>query len=178
VKEKLFVLLLFITACAKPQIQEPTKITPPNVEVEQITKHNILKKSEEISNSRKLLKLARITNEIIWHDFSFKSFFKAKVQERFIIINFYSESCDFCNLMDSSVYNNPDIIKKINSRFFTIKVDGEKEVEIIRNFGDPIYPTTVFMTPTGVVLAVIQGYIPTNKYNLIIDTIIKAADEP
>lgn len=131
---------------------------------------NIIVKSETPAKSE-------IYTNVDWQEFGFNSLFKAKVQNKFIILFIYSKSCSVCKYMFDNVYTDKEIINLIGSRFVAIKVNHDENPQILNNFADKeIVPTTVFLNPEGVSLGVISGGIKSDAYKKFLNMIIFAAD--
>ena len=98
---------------------------------------------------------------------------------RHILIDFYTDWCGWCKVMDKKTYANPQIISYLNEKFYCVKFDAEgkdtatfkgREYIYAENLrvhqfaykllnGNLGYPTTVFLNATGEVLNPVPGYL-------------------
>lgn len=159
--KKLFYILLalFIISCSSGSHNNKQSQCP-----------NVIVKSEAPTKSE-------VYTNIDWQEFGFNSLFKAKVQNKFIILFIYSESCSACKYMFDNVYTDKEIINLIGTRFVAIKVNHNENPEVLNNFADKeIVPTTVFLNSEGVSLGVISGGVQPDTYKKFLHMIIFAAD--
>lgn len=98
---------------------------------------------------------------------------------RHILIDFYTDWCGWCKVMDKKTYTNPQIISYLNEKFYCVKFNAEGKDTV--NFkgreytfasslrahqfaykllnGNLGYPTTVFLNHLGEVLNPVPGYL-------------------
>jgi len=103
----------------------------------------------------------------------------AEKNPRHILIDFYTDWCGWCKVMDKKTYANPHIISYLNEKFYCVKFNAEGKDTV--NFkgreysfapslrahqfaykllnGNLGYPTTVFLNPVGEVLNPVPGYL-------------------
>jgi thioredoxin-related protein len=103
----------------------------------------------------------------------------AEKNPRHILIDFYTDWCGWCKVMDKKTYANPQIISYLNEKFYCVKFNAEGKDTV--NFkgreysfapslrahqfaykllnGNLGYPTTVFLNPVGEVLNPVPGYL-------------------
>ncbi len=65
-----------------------------------------------------------------------------KIKPKKIIIDFYTNWCVPCKLMDSNTYNHPIITKLINEDYYAVKINAEGNEAIQfqgRQFSNPKY---------------------------------------
>jgi thioredoxin-related protein len=103
----------------------------------------------------------------------------AEKNDRIILIDFYTDWCGWCKVMDKKTYTDSHIIQYLNQKFYAVKFDAEgkdtveykgKEYSYVPSLqcnqfaykllnGNMGYPTTVFMNATGEVLSPVPGYL-------------------
>jgi len=71
-------------------------------------------------------------NEIKWYDFE-EGLKKAKQENKLILLDISAKWCHYCNLMETTTYSNPEIIKVINQYYIPIKVDADLRKDINKN---------------------------------------------
>jgi len=88
----------------------------------------------------------------------------AKVENKKVIVDVYTDWCGWCKKMDRDAYSDPGIKQLINDNFVFVKLDAESDVklnyngksyrssEIAAMFDVSGYPTTVFLEPDGKVI--------------------------
>ena len=86
-----------------------------------------------------------------------------------MVVDFYTDWCKWCKVLDDSVYTDPKIIE-MSAEMIFIKIDSEKDTLNTRNYGISGYPTVVLMNPAGEEIDRIYGYLPApdfiNQINL------------
>ncbi len=104
----------------------------------------------------------------------------AKSQHRRVIVDVYTNWCGWCRRMDADVYGRADIAAYLAAHFVTIKLNAESSDTVHR--GDrPMtarslaasyrvngYPTTIFLDADGGHLATLPGYVPPEKFFLLL----------
>ena len=77
---------------------------------------------------------------------------KAKAEGKYVMIDFYTQTCGPCKVMERDVFPLPECGEYINKRFVPIMVDGEDEgpgTEIAKKYQVFIFPTYMIMSPDG-----------------------------
>ena len=103
----------------------------------------------------------------------------AAKNEKIILIDFYTDWCGWCKVMDKKTYTDLPIIQYMNQKFYAVKFDAEgkdtvsykgREYSFVSDLrcnqfaykilnGNMGYPTTVFMNASGDVLTPVPGYL-------------------
>ena len=89
-----------------------------------------------------------------------QAFEKAKTEEKFVLINFYTSSCGPCKKMLRDVFPNPECGEYVNKRFVPILLNGEDGgvgEEIAKKYDVFIFPTYLVLLPDGFREGMIQG---------------------
>ncbi len=55
------------------------------------------------------------------------------VKPKKVFIDFYAEWCSYCKKMEKVAYKNPDVIARLNSEYYAVKMDAETTETIIFN---------------------------------------------
>lgn len=96
----------------------------------------------------------------------------AELQQKPVLIFFYTEWCIYCRKMTTEVFNNPEISKYLNENFISLKVNPEKDNEEFEIMGEKItpaklmaytgskgFPTTLFLNNKRKPVTTIPGFI-------------------
>jgi thioredoxin-related protein len=109
------------------------------------------------------------TNTLTWHKYD-EGLAKAQKEKKHIVIDFYTNWCGWCKVMDKKTYADEEIKKVLNESYVAIKVnaqskdkvelEGEKitESELARQFRVRSYPITWFLKHSGKKIAPYYGY--------------------
>ena len=111
---------------------------------------------------------------------------KAKEQDKNMIVDFYTDWCHWCKVMDEKTFSNKEISEKLKKSFVTVRINAEdrnatatyrgttyNNVELTQAFGVTGYPSLGFLEPDGDIITVIPGYIPPETFTHILDYIDK-----
>ncbi|MAW95411.1 MULTISPECIES: thioredoxin fold domain-containing protein [unclassified Leeuwenhoekiella] len=82
----------------------------------------------------------------------------AQEQNKHVFIDFYTNWCAPCKMMDKQVFPQQNVGKYFNSKFISLKVNAEKEgVELAKKYGIKAYPTFVILDKTGAMKHIFAG---------------------
>ncbi len=99
------------------------------------------------------------------------AFFKAQREDLVIMLYLRDETCEPCLIFDRATLSDPGIVKKVNREFVPMLVGEEMKQEVEAAFGMSIYPTVIFLRPTGEHLITIRGFVPPSKFKLVLEAI-------
>lgn len=68
-----------------------------------------------------------------------------------------SERCAWCAKQDKTTWRSP-LVASLTDRVVPVKVDGNRDRNLVRKFGVRGYPTTLLVDPDGTILARHEGY--------------------
>jgi thiol:disulfide interchange protein DsbD len=102
------------------------------------------------------------SNEIIWLDYE-EGIEKARLENKTVLIDFYTDWCTYCTEMDEDTYSKSSIIEK-TEQFVCIKVDGDARSDLVGKYDIDGYPTTLFLSPNGTEVHRVVGYSGPNDF--------------
>lgn len=73
---------------------------------------------------------------------------QAQAQNKPILINFYTDACPYCRLLDQNTYTDKELIQFLNANFINLR-DYAGRSPLYRVYGVWSVPTVVFNTPDG-----------------------------
>lgn len=107
----------------------------------------------------------------------------AEKENKYVLINFYTDWCGYCKKMDREAYSDKEIIKTISQNFVTIKINAEAESKVVEN-GKEIterelaklyqvsgYPTIWFLESDRKRIAPLPGYVPPQQFKIVLNYI-------
>ncbi len=90
--------------------------------------------------------------KIKWMDWSPPAFERAKKEDKLVLLDIGAVWCHWCHVLDQESYSNPEIIKIINEQYVPVRVDNDERPDINERYNQGGWPTTVVMTPDGLVV--------------------------
>jgi thioredoxin-related protein len=97
-----------------------------------------------------------------------------------ILVDVYTDWCGWCKRMDRDVYARADVREALTRRFVPVKLDAESrhvasyqsqklsERAIAAKFKVSGYPTTVFLSADGEHLVNVPGYVPADRFVVLL----------
>jgi thioredoxin-related protein len=105
---------------------------------------------------------------------------EAKAAKKRVLVDVYTDWCRWCKVMDRDVYARAEIQQYLTRRFVSVKMNAEAKNELSylgRSFterslsaqlGVKGYPCTVFLGADGERLVNVPGYVPPDRFLLIL----------
>ncbi|MFQ5603157.1 MAG: thioredoxin family protein [bacterium] len=119
------------------------------------------------------------TEKIKWYTFD-KGFEQAQKENKVLVVDFYTDWCHWCKVMDKETYGNKAVIDFASENVIMAKIDAETNKkfkfldgkysgrELTRKFGITGFPATVFIDSKGEPITRVPGYIPADKFVVIL----------
>lgn len=109
-------------------------------------------------NSDKLL-IAK-AETISWYTDLNQALRAAGSSRKWVLVDFYTDWCQPCKVLDEKFYGDPKIIEYLNQSFVCLKVNGEKGdgIAVKTKYGVEVYPSTYVLDPSGKEKGRIIGY--------------------
>lgn len=102
---------------------------------------------------------------------------KAKNENKYVFIDFYSKTCAPCKKMEKTVFTTAECGKYVNDNFIPIKIDGEDNAEgtvIVKRYKIFIFPTYLILDPEASKVGEVSGAeLDVNKFIGMLKDIIK-----
>jgi thiol-disulfide isomerase/thioredoxin len=78
--------------------------------------------------------------------------------DKIVLIDFYTTWCGPCKLLDQKTWKNPQVIKLLESKTVSLRLDAEKETELAGRYRIDVYPTVLLLSPNGAELDRLVGF--------------------
>ena len=115
------------------------------------------------------------------------SFDQAQRQEKFVMVDFYTDWCKWCKVLEEKTYPDPAVKKILDESFvfekynpekaprFTLDGRGYGGMDVARAFDVRGFPTILFMEKNGSKIGSIPGFVPPEVFVKIL-TFITSGD--
>lgn len=110
------------------------------------------------------------TNRISWHGFD-EGIAKGKQEGKKIYINFYSDLCQYCEVMEKKTFVDPSVVSYLGENFIAIRINSDREKKLADDFRVRGLPDNWFMKATGEVIGHRPGYIPPDTFFKILQSV-------
>jgi thioredoxin-like negative regulator of GroEL len=75
-----------------------------------------------------------------------------------ILLDLGTDHCTYCRKMDATTFQDPGIVAMLATQFIPLKIDGNRDTELVKALGVQMYPTVVLAGPDGKIHNSLQGY--------------------
>jgi len=105
---------------------------------------------------------------------------EAKRTNRPVLVDVYTDWCGWCKRMDRDVYSRADVRDYLAKSFVVVKLNAEAQdglqyqgqdltsAGVAEQFRVTGYPTTVFLRSNGAHLINVPGYVPADRFLLVL----------
>jgi thioredoxin-related protein len=123
------------------------------------------------------------TQAIEWHAFD-KGLELAQQQKKLMVVDIYTDWCHWCKVMDKDTYGNSEVVAFARQNVIMTKLNAETTErfkfkgasysgrELSMMFGVTGFPTTAFMNDKGELIAKVPGFIPADRFTLILKFLV------
>ena len=91
-----------------------------------------------------------------------------------LLLDFGTEACFWCKKLDATTFRDPKVVKLLNERFVTVKIDAQKYAKLAEALNVESYPTLILAAPDGTVIGRHVGYADVAQ----LTTFLSKAPEP
>ena len=101
-----------------------------------------------------------------------------------MLVDFYTDWCHWCKVMDEKTFQEPKVNAKLADRFITVRLNAEDKsktatykgntfnnIELTRAFGVKGFPSLAFIDPDGEVITLVPGYVPAETFFYLLEYI-------
>ena len=115
----------------------------------------------------------------VWKDWN-SGLKQAAASGKPVLIDVYTDWCTWCKRMDQDVYTQPEIKQYLADHFVTVKLNAEYSTAasyegkaytsrtLAQRFRVSGYPTTIFLRADGAHVANVPGYVPAERFMLLL----------
>lgn len=105
---------------------------------------------------------------------------KAKLENRKVLVDVYTDWCGWCKKMDKEVYADPGVVEVLSQYFVVAKLNAESSKDITykgtklteRRFaagaGVSGYPSTIFFESDSKPITLLPGFVPAPRFITIL----------
>ncbi|UCD54877.1 MAG: thioredoxin fold domain-containing protein [Candidatus Omnitrophota bacterium] len=112
------------------------------------------------------------TYAISWNTRLESSLRKAELQKKPIMIYFYTDWCGWCEKLERETYSDSKV-SKLARKFISIKVNGDRERDIVKKYNIRGYPAVIFLSSDGNIMQRIGGYMDPGDFARIMQNILR-----
>lgn len=98
-------------------------------------------------------------SDIKWYTDLNAAFQQAQNTNKPIFIDFFASWCSPCQQLDKNTFSNQQVKDKLSSKYVTVKIDVDKNPDLVSKYKIYGYPTMVFLNPDGTEIKRIDGYV-------------------
>ncbi|MBD3381158.1 MAG: thioredoxin fold domain-containing protein [candidate division Zixibacteria bacterium] len=102
---------------------------------------------------------------------------KASKDSVHVAVFFETTWCGYCKKMHKTTLTDERIISMLNEDFVAVQVDGDRQKNLVRDYGVRGYPSTWFLKPDASKIAPAPGYWPTEDFYWLLRYIKDSAYE-
>jgi thioredoxin-related protein len=137
----------------------------------------------ESNGATELKSQTPVAKKAVWVKFDAGLAAAAK-EKKHMIVDFYTDWCHWCKVMDEKTFSDAQVNKKLSERFVTVRLAAENaseqatfhgntysNVELTRAFGVNGFPSLAFLDSNGEIITIVPGYVPPETFIQILEYI-------
>jgi len=107
---------------------------------------------------------------------------KSAKEKKHMIVDFYTDWCHWCKVMDEKTFSAENINDKLVDSFVTVRINAEdpnatatyknktySNVELTQAFGVRGFPSLAFLDSAGEIITIVPGYVPPETFIYILE---------
>ncbi len=98
---------------------------------------------------------------------------RARVERKPVMIDFYTNWCYYCKILDAKVYTDPEVVR-LSAQFVCLKINAERRRDLARSYRLTGYPIIVFLSREGLEKTRVIGYVPAPGFIKSLQGILQA----
>ncbi len=116
---------------------------------------------------------ARRQHPIFTHHTLQKAWQAAVSRRRPMLVLFSTDGCHFCTKMMAETYSQPEVQRMLHGHVEGVKVNAQKNPDVVARLGIRGYPTTLLVSPEGNVMDAIEGFASAKTFTSRIGPLLK-----
>ena len=108
---------------------------------------------------------------IAWHYDLRTALDKAGREGKPVLVDFYTDWCGWCTKMDQDTYSDKSV-NAIASDFACVKINGDRQRDLVQKYNVKAYPTTVFLDGKGTAIQKVRGYLGPGQMNKVMRSVL------
>jgi len=113
--------------------------------------------------------------KLAWEPWSEAAFERASREGRFVLLDLEAVWCHWCHVMDETTYRDARVVRLLQAKYVTVRVDQDAAAELAVRYADWGWPATIVLAPDGTELVKRRGYLPPGPMAALLQAII---DDP
>jgi thiol:disulfide interchange protein len=94
-----------------------------------------------------------------FHELSYdQALEKAEKEKRVVMLDFYGDHCRYCKLLEEETFPDPEVSRFLAERTVAVRIDANKNMDLVKRFAVPGLPCLVFISRNGQVVGRIDGF--------------------
>lgn len=100
----------------------------------------------------------------------------SRIEQRIVMINFYTTWCHWCRRLEAETYTDPSVIR-LSRGLACVTIDAERDADLARRYGARAFPTIVFVDPSGKLIEASRGFLPAARFCDLLTRILDRSGE-
>ena len=110
-----------------------------------------------------------------WEKWEPAVFERAKRDKRYVLLEMEAVWCHWCHVMEETTYKDPEVLKKLDEHYITVKVDQDARPDLASRYEEYGWPATIIFSPEGGEIVCLTGYQPPLRMASILQGVV---DDP
>lgn len=111
--------------------------------------------------------------EIKWHNNYAKALREAEESNRPLLVQVSATWCSYCTTMKRETLADKKVVDEVAENFVALKLDADRDSELVQKFGVRSYPTTIIVAPDRSILKRVGGYQAAGPFLTSLRNVIK-----